>query len=72
MRPYSQGDESPLPELPVQYGDFAVWQRGWLQGEELERQLGYWRKQLGGDVAGAGVAHGSGATGSAKLPRRTT
>src|SRR6185312_5771272 len=43
---YSQGDESPLPELPVQYGDFAVWQRGWLQGEELERQLGYWRAQL--------------------------
>jgi hypothetical protein len=43
---YSQGDGSPLLELPVQYRDFAVWQRGWLQGEELERQLGYWRVQL--------------------------
>ena len=47
---YSQGDESPLPELAVQYGDFAVWQRGWLQGEELEQQLVYWRRQLSGDL----------------------
>ena len=47
---YSQGDESPLPELGVQYGDFAVWQRGWLQGEELEQQLAYWRRQLGGEL----------------------
>ncbi|HVS00085.1 MAG TPA: amino acid adenylation domain-containing protein, partial [Thermoanaerobaculia bacterium] len=35
-----------LPELPVQYADFAVWQRRWLQGEALEAQLGYWRRQL--------------------------
>ena len=47
---YSQGAESPLPELPMQYADFAVWQRGWLQGEELERQLAYWREQLGGEL----------------------
>lgn len=39
---------SPLTELPVQYADFAVWQRQWLQGEVLERQLAYWRKQLDG------------------------
>jgi amino acid adenylation domain-containing protein len=38
-----------LPELPIQYADFAVWQRGWLQGEELERQLAYWRERLSGD-----------------------
>jgi hypothetical protein len=38
---------SPLPELPVQYADFAAWQRDWLQGEVLESQLDYWRKQLG-------------------------
>src|SRR5262249_13274985 len=44
---YSEGEASPLPEPPVQYGDFAVWQRGWLQNEELERQLAYWRGQLG-------------------------
>ena len=42
------GRPSPLPELPIQYGDFASWQRGWLQGEVLEAQLGYWRKQLAG------------------------
>jgi amino acid adenylation domain-containing protein len=40
--------EQPLPELPIQYADFAVWQRGWLSGEELERQLSYWRRQLAG------------------------
>ncbi|MFP2934389.1 non-ribosomal peptide synthetase, partial [Pyxidicoccus sp. 3LG] len=35
-----------LPELPVQYADYSVWQRGWLQGEVLEAQLSWWRKQL--------------------------
>ncbi len=35
-----------LPELPIQYADFAEWQRQWLQGEVLETQLAYWRQQL--------------------------
>ncbi|MET7638019.1 amino acid adenylation domain-containing protein [Streptomyces sp. NPDC005438] len=35
-----------LPDLPVQYADYAVWQRGHLTGEVLERQLGYWRERL--------------------------
>ncbi len=35
-----------LPPLPIQYTDFACWQRNWLQGEVLEEQLAYWRKQL--------------------------
>ncbi|HSK77547.1 MAG TPA: condensation domain-containing protein, partial [Thermoanaerobaculia bacterium] len=39
---------SPLPELPIQYVDFATWQRDWLQGGMLERQLGYWRQRLEG------------------------
>ncbi len=39
-----------LPELPVQYVDYAVWQREWLQGAVLERQLNYWRTQLGGPL----------------------
>ena len=43
---YDHGKESPLAPLPVQYADFAVWQRQYLQGEVLEQQLGYWRKQL--------------------------
>jgi amino acid adenylation domain-containing protein len=37
---------SPLPELQLQYVDFADWQRNWLQGEVLERQLSYWKRQL--------------------------
>ncbi|HEU5227046.1 MAG TPA: condensation domain-containing protein, partial [Ktedonobacteraceae bacterium] len=37
---------SSLEELPLQYADFALWQRQWLQGEVLERQLVYWREQL--------------------------
>ena len=40
-----------LPELPIQYADFAVWQRQWLQGEILEDQLQYWRGQLQGAPA---------------------
>ncbi|HEY2740443.1 MAG TPA: condensation domain-containing protein, partial [Thermoanaerobaculia bacterium] len=44
----TEGRPSPLPELPVQYADFAVWQRSWLQGEALERELAYWRQQLAG------------------------
>ncbi|MFP2933432.1 amino acid adenylation domain-containing protein, partial [Pyxidicoccus sp. 3LG] len=40
------GQPSPLPELSVQYGDYARWQRGWLKGEVLERQLAFWRRQL--------------------------
>jgi amino acid adenylation domain-containing protein len=42
------GAPSPLPELPLQYSDFAAWQRGWLQGETLESQLRYWRENLAG------------------------
>ncbi|HEX7330143.1 MAG TPA: amino acid adenylation domain-containing protein [Pyrinomonadaceae bacterium] len=45
---FSQGQESPLAELPVQYADYAVWQREWLQGEVLDQQIGYWKKQLQG------------------------
>jgi amino acid adenylation domain-containing protein len=42
------GAPAPLPELPMQYADYAVWQREFLRGAELERQLAYWRKQLAG------------------------
>src|SRR6185295_14124902 len=46
-----QGKKSPLAELPIQYADYAVWQRQWLQGEVLEKQLSYWREQLKGAPA---------------------
>ncbi|HKI00347.1 MAG TPA: amino acid adenylation domain-containing protein [Thermoanaerobaculia bacterium] len=45
---FAQGQPSPLPELPVQYADFALWQRDWLRGEVLDSQLDYWRRQLDG------------------------
>ncbi|HEV3048901.1 MAG TPA: amino acid adenylation domain-containing protein, partial [Longimicrobium sp.] len=45
---FSRGEASPLPEPRIQYGDFAVWQRAWLQGEVLERQVAYWRQTLEG------------------------
>jgi pristinamycin I synthase 3 and 4 len=43
---YSAHREPELPPLPVQYADFAVWQRQWLEGPELQRQLAYWREAL--------------------------
>jgi Condensation domain/Phosphopantetheine attachment site len=47
---YAGGDESPLPDLPVQYGDFAAWQREHFTGPVLDEELGYWRDRLGGDL----------------------
>jgi amino acid adenylation domain-containing protein len=47
-RAFVKGEPSPLPDLSIQYTDFAVWQREWLQGEVLEKQLSYWKKQLEG------------------------
>ena len=40
------GKPSPLPDLELQYADYAAWQREWLQGEVLEQQLSYWCQQL--------------------------
>lgn len=48
---FSTGESSPLARLPIQYADYAEWQRKWLQGEVLETQLSYWKKQLH-DVTG--------------------
>ncbi|PWG74551.1 condensation protein, partial [Enterococcus hirae] len=45
-RSFLRGEASPLSDLPIQYADYAVWQREWLQGEVLERQLSYWKAQL--------------------------
>ncbi|HEX7772326.1 MAG TPA: amino acid adenylation domain-containing protein, partial [Pyrinomonadaceae bacterium] len=45
---YANGHPSPLPELPIQYADFADWQQHWMQGEVLQKQLAYWKQQLAG------------------------
>lgn len=45
---YSQGAPSPLPELPIQYADYAIWLRDWLKGETLDKELDYWKQRLGG------------------------
>ncbi|MBD2665598.1 amino acid adenylation domain protein [Richelia sinica FACHB-800] len=47
---FSQGEPSPLPELPIQYADFAIWQRQWLQGDVLQTQLNYWQQILAGEL----------------------
>ena len=45
---YVRGQPSPLPGLAVQYADYAIWQRQWLQGEVLQNQLKYWSERLAG------------------------
>ncbi len=47
-RDYCRGEPPSLPELPIQYTDFAIWQREWFQGNVLQKQLSYWKKQLEG------------------------
>ena len=46
---YSQGQDVQLPALPIQYADYAVWQRSWMDAGEKQRQLAYWRELLGGE-----------------------
>ncbi|HLO86301.1 MAG TPA: amino acid adenylation domain-containing protein [Nostocaceae cyanobacterium] len=47
---FSQNRPSPLSQLPIQYADFAIWQRKWLQGEVLQTQINYWKQHLAGDL----------------------
>jgi hypothetical protein len=47
-RGFSSGRPASLPELPVQYADFSVWQRQWMSGPAFAKQLGYWRARLEG------------------------
>ncbi|WP_455659584.1 amino acid adenylation domain-containing protein [Pseudomonas sichuanensis] len=46
---FSQGQVANLPALPIQYADYAIWQRHWMEAGERERQLAYWLQQLGGE-----------------------
>jgi len=45
---FFKGQQSPLPPLPVQYADFAIWQREWLAGARIDEHLSYWRRKLSG------------------------
>ena len=45
---FSKGRPSPLDDLPIQYADYAMWQRERLSGDVLDRELAYWKKQLSG------------------------
>src|SRR4030095_6183984 len=47
---YLHGKPSPLPELMIQYADYAAWQRQRLRGPWLHEELGYWKRQLGGEL----------------------
>src|SRR5438067_8684077 len=50
-RAYAAGAEPDLPALPLQYTDYAAWQRRWLEGEAMEAELAHWRKRLAGAPA---------------------
>ena len=63
---FAKAEPSPLADLPIQYADFAVWQREWLQGEVLESQLSYWKKQLDGSPALNRSSHRPAATGESR------
>jgi amino acid adenylation domain-containing protein len=45
---FAAGEPSPLPTLPLRYADFAAWQRAWLRGDALARQIDWWRDRLAG------------------------
>jgi non-ribosomal peptide synthetase component F/thioesterase domain-containing protein/acyl carrier protein len=74
---FAEGKPSPLPELPIQYGDFVVWQKEFLQREEIRQQLAFWKKklngysrlELAGDLAGDNDADRRSAIVSVLLPR---
>jgi amino acid adenylation domain-containing protein len=71
------GEPSPLPELAIQYADFAAWQREWLQGEVLRQRLEYWTRHLEGlsplelpsDRPPSGAVSGRGGVRSATVPK---
>ncbi|HYG65538.1 MAG TPA: amino acid adenylation domain-containing protein, partial [Thermoanaerobaculia bacterium] len=77
---FAAGEPSPLPELEVQYLDFGLWQREWLQGDVLEAQLSYWRDRLAGtphldlvtDRPRPALRTYNGDTAPVRLPRETT
>ena len=53
---FARGEPDPLPPLPVQYADYAAWQRRWVEGEVLEAQAEYWTRDAGRRAGAAGAA----------------
>ena len=51
------GAEASLPELPIQFADFAVWQKEWLEGDEPAHSLDFWRKSLGNNFERIELTH---------------
>ena len=67
---FSAGEASPLPEPTLQFADFALWQRRWMEGETAKRQLAYWQRQLRGSPSALALRHGPCAPSGAEFPRR--
>jgi hypothetical protein len=65
------GAPASLPPLAIQYTDLAAWQRGWLQGEVLERQVAWWRA-LGVNWIDTAAQYGLGHSERPRAPRRST
>ena len=61
---FLRGEPSPLPELPVQYADFAVWQREWMAGPVMDHLVGFWKKKLAGAPNGLEIADRPAASGA--------
>ena len=64
---WCEAKSDPLPELKMQYADYAVWQRKWIEGEILQRQAEYWKADVGGSSGAAGATGGPCAAGAAGL-----
>jgi amino acid adenylation domain-containing protein len=47
---FARDEQSPLSKLPIQYADYASWQREWLQGDLLQKQLSHWKEKLAGEL----------------------
>ena len=67
---FARGEPDPLPPLPVQYADYAVWHRRWVEGPVLEAQAEYWTRDAGRRARAAGAAHRPPAPGAAGLRGR--
>ena len=64
---FLRGEADPLPELEIQYADYAVWQRQWIEGELLQQQAAYWKTALDWSPGVAGVAGRPSPAGAAGL-----